>query len=67
MACNGLLQDVDKSAILHLLKPLTRQFIYHFKQCDACGKVYWRGHHTEQMEQIIHSIKSNQDGKVKNE
>lgn len=58
MACNGLLQDVDKSAILHLLKPLTRQFIYHFKQCDACGKVYWRGHHTEQMEKIIEGLKN---------
>ncbi len=57
MACNGLLRDVEKSAILHLLEPRTRQFICHFKQCESCSKVYWRGHHTDQMEQIIQRIK----------
>ncbi len=67
MACNGLLHDVEKSAILHLLEPRTRQFIHRFKQCDTCGKVYWRGHHTEQMEQIIHTIKFGKDQKIKNE
>jgi len=58
MVCNGLLKDVEKSAILHLLEPRTRQFIHHFKQCDTCGKVYWRGHHTEQMEKIIEEMKA---------
>jgi uncharacterized protein len=56
MVCNGLLQDVEKSAILHLLELRTRQFIHHFKQCSDCGKVYWRGHHTERMEKIIQDL-----------
>ena len=59
MACNGLLQDVKKSEILHMLEPRTRQFIHHFKQCADCGKVYWRGHHTKRMERIIADLKEN--------
>ena len=61
MACNGLLHDVEKPDILHLLEPRTRQFIHHFKQCDTCGKVYWRGHHTEQMERIISDLNVNEE------
>jgi len=58
MACNGLLHDVDKSNILHLLEPRTRKHIHHFKQCSVCGKVYWRGHHTEKMGQVIENLRS---------
>jgi len=57
MSCNGLLEDVEKADIMHLLEPRTRQYIQRFKQCDTCGKVYWRGHHTERMEQIIRDLR----------
>lgn len=58
MACNGQLKEVEKSEIQHLLEPRTRQFIHHFNRCPDCGKIYWRGHHTVKMEEIINSIPS---------
>ncbi|MCD6356319.1 MAG: Mut7-C ubiquitin/RNAse domain-containing protein [Anaerolineaceae bacterium] len=53
MACNGLLQDVDKADILLFLQPLTRKYFQHFKQCADCGKVYWKGSHYEHMQNLI--------------
>jgi len=60
MACNGILEPVKKADILHLLKPRTRQYYGHFKQCDKCGKVYWKGSHHERMQSLIERLKSDQ-------
>jgi uncharacterized protein with PIN domain len=58
MACNGLLEDVDKADILPLLQPLTKKYFHHFKQCGECGKVYWKGSHHERMLSLIDRLRS---------
>jgi len=49
MYCNGNLVEVEKSAILHLLQPLTRKYYDEFYQCESCQKIFWPGSHTLRM------------------
>jgi hypothetical protein len=53
IGCNVLLEDVEKKSIEHLVP----EFVFHayqgFKQCPACGRVYWQGTHTTQMSRLI--------------
>lgn len=51
--CNGMLEDVDKSAIEHLLQPLTRKHYETFRRCKECGHIYWRGSHVASIENLI--------------
>ncbi len=44
-ACNGLVEEVAKEAVLDRLEPLTRKYYAEFFQCGDCGQVYWRGSH----------------------
>ena len=45
MKCNGLLEQVQKSAVVHLLEPKTREYYEDFHRCSACGRLYWPGAH----------------------
>lgn len=47
--CNGLVEPVDKQAVLDRLEPLTRKYYDEFHQCRDCGKVYWAGSHYQHM------------------
>ncbi len=58
IACNGLLMPVEKSDVLDRLEPLTRRYYNRFFQCEACGKVYWRGTHVERMERLLEKIRA---------
>ncbi len=53
LECNGLLQSVDKSSILHLLEPLTKKYYHRFKRCPDCGRIYWQGSHHQHMLNIL--------------
>ena len=61
MACGGLLQAVHKSDIIDLLQPLTRKHFEIFKQCAACGKVFWPGSHCQRMQRLIARLRSDLD------
>lgn len=54
--CNGLLQAVDKSAILDRLPPKTQQYYDEFCRCQGCERIYWRGSHFKRMQQFIESV-----------
>jgi uncharacterized protein with PIN domain/sulfur carrier protein ThiS len=56
--CNGLLHDVEKSAIVDRLEPKTKQYYDAFQQCDTCGRVYWQGSHFERMTAFVERILS---------
>lgn len=58
MACNGVIQNVDKKDIEAELLPLTRAHYDKFYQCDSCNKIYWEGSHYKKMRLLISSIKS---------
>lgn len=50
LRCNGLLQAVPKEQIISQLQPLTRLYYDDFRQCGACGQIYWKGSHYERMQ-----------------
>lgn len=54
--CNGLLQPVEKAAILDRLEPKTKRFYAEFQQCDTCGQVFWKGSHFERMQAFVGEI-----------
>jgi uncharacterized protein with PIN domain len=49
--CNGLIEPVEKQAVLDLLEPKTRLYYERFYRCPTCGKVYWEGSHIDHMRQ----------------
>lgn len=54
-ACNGLLAPAAKASVEALLKPGTRRTYHSFSRCLACGRVYWRGAHSDRLESIVAS------------
>ncbi len=56
VSCNGLLEDVNKSSIDHLLEPLTRKYYTKFKRCRGCKEVYWKGSHHKQMKNRLSEL-----------
>jgi uncharacterized protein len=51
--CNGQLRPVAKPAVERLLEPGTRRTYHEFAQCQACGRVYWRGAHAARLQAIV--------------
>lgn len=62
LRCNGRLAPVEKTAVLHLLEPKTKLYFDEFRQCQACGQVYWQGSHVERLRPFVDAvINSNAD------
>ena len=55
--CNGLLQDVEKSAVLDRLEPKTKLYYDSFQQCDICGRIYWQGSHFDRMAAFVEEVR----------
>ena len=56
LRCNNPLKPVEKAAVLDRLEPLTKQYFDEFHLCPACGQIYWKGSHYEQMQKLIEKI-----------
>ena len=56
--CNGVLQPVDKDAVLDRLAPDTARYYDHFRICPDCERIYWQGSHYERIERIIEDATS---------
>jgi len=56
MACNGMLERVDKTSIINRLKPDTIKYFNEFYVCGSCAKLYWPGSHYENMKKTIKTI-----------
>ena len=54
--CNGRLQPVAKEAVLHRLEPKTKLYYDTFRQCDACGQVYWEGSHVGELGRLVAEV-----------
>lgn len=52
-ACNGALHPVAKPDVEHLLEPGTRRSYTEFSRCEACGQLYWRGAHADDLAAIV--------------
>jgi uncharacterized protein with PIN domain/sulfur carrier protein ThiS len=62
LVCNGRLEDVDKSDVLHLLPPRTRRDYDEFRHCSACGRVYWKGSHYDRLQAQVDDIRRSASG-----
>ncbi len=58
LACNGLLEPVEKEAVLEQLPENTREYFQEFWRCASCGKVYWKGSHYEHMREFVEGIRA---------
>jgi len=56
MDCNGVVEPIAKSKIIHLLKEGTKRDYDEFYQCKSCNKVYWKGSHHQRMMQVVLSL-----------
>jgi uncharacterized protein with PIN domain len=52
-ACGGALAPVPKEAIADRLEPGTRRCYEDFSQCEACGRIYWKGAHARRISGLI--------------
>ena len=59
MHCNGLIQPVEKSSILHLLKDGIRRDYDAFWQCAECKNIYWKGSHYDRLEDFVRTLLQN--------
>lgn len=53
LRCNGILQPVEKTAVLDRLEPKTKLYYNEFARCSDCDQIYWKGSHFERMEKLI--------------
>jgi len=53
MTCNGLLAEKKKKDVLDKLEPNTKRYFSKFKECEECGRVFWKGSHHERMNELI--------------
>ena len=56
MACNGLLRPVAKMEIAALVPKRISELHNDFRQCEACGRVYWHGSHHGRMMKFIQQL-----------
>ena len=52
-ACNGPLSAAAKADVEPLLEPGTRRTYEAFARCGACGRVYWRGAHSQRLQRVV--------------
>ncbi len=53
MLCNTPLREAPKWEVIHRLPPKVREAYDVFKECPACGRIYWNGSHVERMTAYI--------------
>jgi uncharacterized protein len=54
-ACNGPLAPARKADVEPLLEPGTRRTYQAFSRCQDCGRVYWRGAHSQRLQDVVDS------------
>ncbi|MGB5540613.1 MAG: Mut7-C RNAse domain-containing protein [Gammaproteobacteria bacterium] len=54
--CNGVLEIVDKQAVVAELQPKTRKYYEEFRRCTECGQIYWKGSHFERAGRLVAAI-----------
>ena len=51
--CNGVLEDVEKAAVIDRLPEKVRGFYERFRRCPGCDRVYWEGTHFARMQGVL--------------
>jgi uncharacterized protein len=53
LKCNGILEEVEKSAVFDSLEPKTKLYYDEFAQCASCKRIYWKGSHYGKIESFV--------------
>lgn len=56
IACNTLLEEVNKDEIEDRLLADTRRYFSVFRRCPGCNRIYWEGSHYENMKKSLASL-----------
>ncbi|RKS71981.1 hypothetical protein BZB76_4792 [Actinomadura pelletieri DSM 43383] len=62
-ACNGELAPVDKEEIERDLEAGTRRSYDVYGRCADCGRIYWRGAHSDHLERIVQEARAHSDAR----
>ena len=54
-ACNSLLAPARKADVEQQLPAGTRRTYQAFSRCLSCGRVYWRGAHSQRLQRVVDS------------
>jgi hypothetical protein len=54
--CNGMLDHIEKSAILDKVPPKIAESVQEFWQCKQCHHIYWVGTHIRNLEKLAAEI-----------
>lgn len=57
LRCNGMLNPVDKEAILDRLEPKTITHYNTFNICTDCEQIYWQGSHYPKLRAFVNAIR----------
>jgi hypothetical protein len=57
IACNGMIEPVEKQFIIKKLPSGTINYYNEFYQCNNCKRVYWKGSHYERLVLFIEQVK----------
>ncbi len=52
-ACNGPLLAAAKADVEQQLESGTRRTYQSFSRCASCGRVYWRGAHSQRLQRVV--------------
>lgn len=61
IACNGMLNRMDKQTVEARLEPKTILYYGEFHICSDCNQIYWKGSHYEKMKDYIQNLMSDND------
>ena len=62
LKCNGVLESVEKEAIIDRLEHNTSRYYHEFRICPECEQIYWKGSHYERMQKFIDGIMNSENG-----
>jgi uncharacterized protein with PIN domain len=57
MTRNGVLEAVDKAAIVYQLQPAIRSDHDEFHRCPDCDRVYWQGSHHAHLVALVEEVR----------
>ncbi|HLF41274.1 MAG TPA: Mut7-C RNAse domain-containing protein [Acidimicrobiia bacterium] len=64
MACNDVIEPVDKRVVAERLEPRTRREFDQFSLCRGCGRVYWEGSHHRRLLGIVERVRQEASGRA---
>jgi len=56
MECNGPIRPIAREDLVGRIDPDIRRRFETFRECAACGRVYWQGSHWQRMQRVVQRV-----------